>query len=124
MSIRGVITSATVVPASENTPSSMSRSAGPALREPLVGILARDLASAQPASRRNGRSGASVAAAPRRAGRVSSGATAPTILGSRSPTIQTRPMAATSRMSPPVGERAHHATAAPAAAPASTSRAR
>ncbi len=124
MSMRGVITSATVVSASEKTPSSMSRSAGPVLRVPLVGIRARALASAQPASRRRGRSGVSVAAAARRAGRVSSGATAPTSRGSRSPRIQTRPMAATSRMSPPAGERAHQATAAPAAAPASTSSAR
>ena len=52
MSMRGVITSATVVPASEKTPRSMSRSAGPVLRVPLVGIRARALASAQPASRR------------------------------------------------------------------------
>ena len=41
MSMRGVITSATVVPASEKTPRSMSRSAGPVLRVPLVGIRAR-----------------------------------------------------------------------------------
>ena len=69
MSIRGVITSATVVSASEKTPSSMSRSAGPALRAGCVGMRSRALASAQPARRRRGRSGASVAAAPRRAGR-------------------------------------------------------
>ena len=61
MSIRGVITSATVVSASEKTPSSMSRSAGPALRAGCVGMRWRARESAQPARRSSGRSGASVA---------------------------------------------------------------
>ena len=61
---------------------------------PLVGIRARALASAQPASRRKGRNGARVAAAPRRAGRVSSGATARERAGAAGrPAIQTRPTA-------------------------------
>ena len=44
--------------------------------------------------------------------------------GNRSPSTQTSPTASVSRMSPAAGERAHQATAPPAAAPASTSSAR
>ena len=124
MSMRGVMTSATVVSARENTPSSMSRSAVPAWRGVVLAGGVRARASAQAASLSSGRKGASVAAAARRAGPVSSGATAARSRGSRSPSTHTRPTASVRRRRPAAGERAHQATAPPAAAPASTSSAR
>ena len=60
----------------------------------------RARASAQAARRSSGRNGARVAAAARRAGPVSSGATAASSRGSRSPSTQTRPTASVSRSEP------------------------
>ena len=92
MSIRGVITSATVVSASENTPSSMSRSAGPALRAGSGGDpVARP--GVGPRRQPEERAGAARAWPRRRGGRdaVSSGATAASSRGSRSPSDPDQP---------------------------------
>ncbi len=124
MSIRGVITSATVVSASEKTPSSMSRSAGPAFRagwwESGCALWRR------PSPRGGGRAGAARGWRPRRGGRDGSARAPRPRRVSAADRRRSRP----ARSPEPAGSAPPSASAPtrppprPAAAPASTRSAR
>ncbi len=97
MSMRGVMTSATMVSARAKTPPSISRSRCPPPSCPPK--LSRTLRSTHPTMRKSGWNGISVRSARRCTGRATSGAIDATRRGRRSATTQTRPTAARSRAS-------------------------